>query len=155
MKAFTVVECEARQIEMQIRNHSAHSWMPRPMARTFCVNLIQNILQREVQLVQHLAHMASLSSTPREAYPDRAKRHISETVQSEQPRKKAKVLLEEDDSSEQEQHGTYTPGRNHIDVNKTSSDHQSFTINEDFARRFEHNKRREELQKRKSRFLLP
>ena len=94
--------------------------------------------------------MAQQSPTRREA-PNGFKRYHSERVESQHPRKKKKILPKEDDWP--------APGRIDHDPSSiannsgdTSSSDHGFIINEEFARRFEHNKKREELQKRKSRY---
>lgn len=61
------------------------------------------------------------------------------------PEKRARVLLSEDSDGESE---------TSADENQTASARDSrnyvLSVNEDFARRFEHNKKREELQQRTS-----
>ena len=83
------------------------------------------------------------------------KREAPEDECLRQAKKKAKLLFEDDDLSDDEQSAT-------VDLNKTPATQRDATkkdsdlqINQEFARRFEHNKRREELQKRKSRLGLP
>ena len=73
------------------------------------------------------------------------KRYSPESTLSEQPRKKAKILLEEDDLSDQERIDTEISANTREAPSYSGND--GFTINTDFARRFEHNKRREEVQK--------
>ncbi len=80
------------------------------------------------------------------------KRSAFESVQSQQPQKKTKVLLEEDDLSDQELYSAGIPGAAPPNNGSSFSNDHGFTINESFARRFEHNKKREEIQKRKSWF---
>ena len=84
-----------------------------------------------------------------------AKKRSSENLDRQQPPKKIRVLLPEDDQSNTEQ-DTYgnSKGVSPDGSDPSFGDH-GFTINEDFSRRFEHNKKREELQKRKSRSPLP
>ena len=79
---------------------------------------------------------------------DEAKRPNAEQFEGERPAKRLKVLLEEDDLSNGEDkvsaHGDEVP------VLKEESERGSleFKVNQEFAKRFEHNKKREELQKR-------
>ncbi|BCR84114.1 KRI1 family protein [Aspergillus chevalieri] len=61
----------------------------------------------------------------------------------EPPSKKARKLLDDDSDSGNESGG--------VPIGK-QSDADSFKINEDYARRFEHNKKREEMQKLESKF---
>lgn len=56
----------------------------------------------------------------------------------EPPSKKARKLLDDDSDSGDESGG--------VPIGK-QSDADSFQINEEYARRFEHNKKREEMQK--------
>lgn len=70
-----------------------------------------------------------------------SKRRISTAAGIEAPRKKAKHLLAEDSSSQSD--GSSSNGAP-SDLEAVDS---ILTVNRDFARRFEHNKRREELQK--------
>ena len=80
-------------------------------------------------------------SAPINEVPSYQKR-ISATNQSEPPRKKIKQLLTEETPSSSENESS---GGVPLHFTPLSSD---ITINEEFARRFEHNKRREELLKR-------
>lgn len=73
----------------------------------------------------------------------------SEQVDDERPAKRLKALLEEDDSSNEEykvlSHDKEVLAWN--DQSETGG--HCFKVNHEFARRFEHNKKREELHKRK------
>lgn len=77
------------------------------------------------------------------------KRRASEVGQSQQPRKKVKLLLEED-SFDQEQDPTSESDSVPTAKDQKVREIHGLTINKDFARRFEHNKQREELHRRKS-----
>lgn len=71
------------------------------------------------------------------------KRQGSAQSTCERPRKKAKILLD-DDSDNVER------GRGEIfseDEGKSSGDH-ILAVNQEYAQKFEHNKKREELQRR-------
>ncbi|KAL8819295.1 MAG: hypothetical protein Q9223_002236 [Gallowayella weberi] len=76
------------------------------------------------------------------------KRSNAATIETEQPRKKLKPLLAEDEDltsdSGDDVGGAPLPSRR--------SSNNALTINENFAKRFEHNKRREELQKLEERY---
>lgn len=90
--------------------------------------------------------MATLSSGHRQSQLNGAKRHAFEDARSERPQKKTKGLLEEDDSSETENSASDSGGVP-IANPKASLNGHGFTVNQEFARRFEHNKKREELQR--------
>ena len=79
---------------------------------------------------------------------DEAKRPNAEQFEGERPAKRVKVLLEEDDLSNGEDKVS-THG-NEVSVFEEGSENGSlgFKVNQEFAKRFEHNKRREELHKR-------
>ena len=69
-------------------------------------------------------------------------------VEAERPAKRLKALLDEDDTSSEEDqvpsHDTAVLMRN--DESETGG--HGFKVNHEFARRFEHNKKREELHRR-------
>ena len=71
---------------------------------------------------------------------------------SQRPQKKSRALLEDEDTSAEEDTASTNFGAVLVQEGKSSSDVDVFTVNQNFARRFEHNKRREELQKRGSIF---
>lgn len=79
---------------------------------------------------------------------DEAKRPNAEQFEGERPAKRLKVLLDEDELSNGEDkvsaHGNEVP----VPKEKLESGSFGFKVNQDFAKRFEHNKRREELHKR-------
>ena len=83
---------------------------------------------------------------------DDIKRPDRERVESERPAKRLEALLEEDDLSdgdlEVSSHSNELLMRNE----ESGSNGQGFKVNHDFAKRFEHNKRREELHKREYSF---
>lgn len=79
------------------------------------------------------------------------KRSSSATSEENRPEKRARVLLSED-----------SDGETSIDESQTGfaydknvlANNYVLSVNEDFARRFEHNKKREELQQRKHTWFL-
>lgn len=66
---------------------------------------------------------------------------------SERPQKRVKGLLDEDCSSENGQNTSDSAGEVRIPERNASPPEDGFRINENFARRFDHNKKREELQR--------
>ena len=70
-----------------------------------------------------------------------------EKEESERPQKRIKALLEEDDTSSEDGGSPNDAGGVPVDDGKPSVNGHGLTINEEYARRFEHNKKREELQK--------
>jgi hypothetical protein len=74
------------------------------------------------------------------------KRPIAPTAGVERPEKRKKPLLEDDTSNEDS--GSSASGGVALERTFSSINTNGFTVNQDFARRFEHNKEREELQKR-------
>lgn len=68
-------------------------------------------------------------------------------VNMEPPSKRARKLLDDDSSSDS---GDESGG---VPIGKQSPDDSAFKVNEDYARRFEHNKKREEMQKCTSIFI--
>ncbi|KAL8854840.1 MAG: hypothetical protein Q9221_000346 [Calogaya cf. arnoldii] len=89
---------------------------------------------------------ASALSSSRNVYP-RPKRRSPAAIETEPPRKKARSLLADDEdstsSSDDTAGGALLPSETPSNV---------LTINQDFAKRFEHNKRREELHKLEERY---
>ena len=76
------------------------------------------------------------------------KRRDPEHVEGERPKKRSKMLLEEEDSSNGEDNmPSHDSGGLVWDDELETGDH-GFKVNHEFARRFEHNKQREELHKR-------
>ncbi len=76
------------------------------------------------------------------------KRKTLEQVESERPTKRLKALLEEDDTSDEEDSVSDSDGGVLARNDDSGSSGHGFKVNHEFARRFEHNKKREELQKR-------
>lgn len=76
------------------------------------------------------------------------KRPSLQNKESEQPQKRIKALLEEDDHSDEDGGSLNSTGGVPVEDGKPSAHGHGFTINAEYARRFEHNKKREELQKR-------
>ena len=79
---------------------------------------------------------------------NKIKRKDLKQVESERPTKRLKALLEEDDTSDGED-SVSSSDRGVLARNDNSEPGgHGFKVNHEFARRFEHNKKREELQKR-------
>ena len=74
------------------------------------------------------------------------KRRNPEHVEDERPAKLLKTLLEEDDSSNEDDIGSSHDNGEFVRDDETGG--HGFKVNPEFARRFEHNKKREELHKR-------
>ena len=75
------------------------------------------------------------------------KRRSFQDEESVRPQKRTKTLLDEDSSSNNEDS---SPGAAEVvsrEQNDTTCNGHGFTINQEYARRFEHNKKREEQQK--------
>ena len=90
--------------------------------------------------------MAGTLAAPQNSQEKGRKRPIPGTVEHERPGKRIKPLLE-DDTSDEDSESSATGG---VPLGRSTSppNENGFTINQDFAKRFEHNKKREELQKR-------
>ncbi|KAL9038046.1 MAG: hypothetical protein Q9214_005439 [Letrouitia sp. 1 TL-2023] len=73
------------------------------------------------------------------------KRLLPPTEELNLPRKKSKALLANDDSDSEDSHGG-------VPLQANSDAHHVLSINQEFARRFEHNKRREESHRLEERF---
>ena len=92
------------------------------------------------------AAMAGNLPAPRNPYEKGRKRSILPAAENGRAGKRIKPLLEEDTSDE---HSTSSAsGGVPLERPISPINENSFTINQDFARRFEYNKKREELQKR-------
>lgn len=76
------------------------------------------------------------------------KRRESEQVQSERLTKRLKGLLEQDDTSDEERSVSSSDREMIVRDDGSETDVHGFKVNIEFARRFEHNKKREELHKR-------
>lgn len=72
-----------------------------------------------------------------------AKRQGSAQSTFERPKKKAKVLLDDDSD-----YGASGPGGISSEYEGKSSGDHILAVNQEYAQRFEHNKKREELQRR-------
>ena len=97
-----------------------------------------------------MAHDSSVSSAQQQRQHRGIKRPADKPLRQEGSQKKVKTLLAEDDISEDGEESAngcrgYRRSENIIDRPENG-----FTINQDFARRFEHNKQREERQRRES-----
>ncbi|KAL9611203.1 MAG: hypothetical protein Q9167_004151 [Letrouitia subvulpina] len=73
------------------------------------------------------------------------KRLLPPTEELNPPRKKSKAMLANDDSDSEDSHGG-------VPLQANSDAHHVFSINKEFARRFEYNKRREEAHRLEERF---
>ena len=74
------------------------------------------------------------------------RRRSFQDEESVRPRKRTKTLLDEDSSSSSnDDHNSSRDAE--VGDDKSSSNGDGFTINQEYARRFEHNKKREEQQK--------
>ena len=67
--------------------------------------------------------------------------------ESVRPRKRTKTLLDEDSSSSSSNDDHNSSRDAEVADDKSSSNGHGFTINQEYAQRFEHNKKREEQQK--------
>ena len=76
-----------------------------------------------------------------------SKRQDPEQVESERPTKRLKALLGENDNSDNDDLSS-EEGELPLRNKRTETGVHGFKVNHDFARRFEHNKKREELHKR-------
>lgn len=76
------------------------------------------------------------------------KRQDPEQVKSERPTKRLKGLLEQDDTSDDEDSVSSDDKGVPLPIDRLGTDGHGFKVNLEFARRFEHNKKREELHKR-------
>ena len=76
------------------------------------------------------------------------KRKNSKPPQNVSPRKRSRVLLE-DESLEDEETNYHSAANMPSEDQGIRTTGDAFVINQEFARRFEHNKKREELQQRK------
>ena len=74
------------------------------------------------------------------------KRPNPSEAENERPEKRTKPLLE--DNTSDEESGCSVFGGVPLERQISPINEKGFTINQDFAKRFEHNKKREELQKR-------
>ena len=96
--------------------------------------------------------MANHSSSQVKTRQKAIKRSTVENAQSDLPRKRLRLLSDDEDFSDQEQDATNGSDEARTTKHDLPSNELGITINKEFARRFEHNKQREELHKRKSMF---
>ena len=75
------------------------------------------------------------------------KRALHKARESGQPRKKRKALFNGDDLTEKESDVSKDTVETTMNESGGSSEEADFTVNEGYARRFEYNKKREELTK--------
>ena len=75
------------------------------------------------------------------------KRRIFQDEKSVRPQKRTKTLLNEDSSSEGEDSSSRATQVISQEQDEYKSNGHGFTINQEYARRFEYNKKREEQQK--------
>ena len=76
------------------------------------------------------------------------KRQDLEQAESERPTKRLKGLLEQDDTPNEEDSVSSNDMGVFVRTDESETDGHGFKVNHEFARRFEHNKKREELHKR-------
>ena len=76
------------------------------------------------------------------------KKRDREQVESDRPAKRLKGLLEEDTTSNKDDRVSDNGRGDPVSTDDVEIGGQGFHINHEFARRFEHNKKREELHKR-------
>ena len=90
--------------------------------------------------------MAGTLAVPQNPPDKGRKRLIPHTPENERLEKRLKSLLQ-DDTSDKDSESSVAGG---VPLERSTSppNENGFTINQDFARRFEHNKKREELQNR-------
>lgn len=69
-------------------------------------------------------------------------------IGTDRPTKRLKALLEEDDTSDEEKSVSGNAGGEPAGNDASESGGNGFKVNQEFARRFEHNKKREELHRR-------
>lgn len=86
----------------------------------------------------------------RAVMPFNAKRPADTLAADIRPQKKAKALLEEDDISMEDDSSASNAGGISLREKDYKANGTGFRVNEEFARRFEHNKKREELHRRMS-----
>ena len=75
------------------------------------------------------------------------KRRSFQAEESVRPQKKTKTLLDEDSSSNDEDSSSRAAEFVSRELDESTSNGHGFTINQEYARRFEHNKKREEQHK--------
>ena len=89
----------------------------------------------------------SQSSSQSVDHANGTKRRSFEDEESVRPQKRTKTLLDEDNSSSDEDSLSSAAEGVSRGENESISNGHGFTINQEYARRFEHNKKREEQQK--------
>ena len=75
------------------------------------------------------------------------RRRSFQDEESVRPQKRTKTLLDEDSSSNDDRSSSRDAEGVSVGQGKLSSKGHGFNINQEYARRFEHNKKREEQQK--------
>lgn len=90
--------------------------------------------------------MAKAAFHLQRAHKDGVKR-CPEGLQEGRPQKRIKALLEDDGASDEEDSASSGDGGVSVKQEIISPNGHGFTVNQEFARRFEHNKEREELQR--------
>lgn len=68
--------------------------------------------------------------------------NTSTLISEERPSKRAKLLLDDDETSDS---SSNAPGGVSINQRTNGKDNSGFRVNEEYARRFEHNQRRAEI----------
>ena len=92
--------------------------------------------------------MATMGSSRGLKFPKDIKRQDLEQVESERPTKRLKSLLEEGDATDEEYSVSGDDIGMHLRNDEPEIGGHGFKVNHEFAKRFEHNKQREELHKR-------
>lgn len=92
--------------------------------------------------------MATKGSSRGLKFPKDIERQDLEQIESERPKKRLKSLLDEDNASDEEDSMSGDDKGMHVRKDESEIGGHGFKVNHEFARRFEHNKQREELHKR-------
>ncbi len=90
--------------------------------------------------------MAGNLLAPQKSQEKGRKRPNPSAAENGRPEKRAKPLLEDDTSDEESESSVSGDVPSERQISPING--KGFTVNQDFAKRFEHNKKREELQKR-------
>ena len=96
----------------------------------------------------NLVTLVTMDSKKGSKPPRDSKKRDREQVESDRPAKRLKGLLEEETTSNKDDSVSDNGRGGPVWTDDVEMDVQGFHINHEFARRFEHNKKREELHKR-------
>ena len=91
--------------------------------------------------------MARMGSDSGAKHLNDTKTQDPEQVEIERPTKRLKTFLAEDNTSDEDSVSSVKRGVP-VDYDESETTGHGFKVNREFARRFEHNKKREELHKR-------